>query len=38
VEVDLSSFTSSTSPARMLEAYRDVLGARQPRGAVALSV
>ena len=38
VAVDLSEFHIEHVAARMLEAYRDVLGARQPRGAVALSV
>ena len=38
VEVDLSEFHIEHVAARMLEAYRDVLGARQQRGAVALSV
>jgi glycosyltransferase involved in cell wall biosynthesis len=38
VQVDLSEFHIEHVAARMLEAYRDVLSARQPRGAVALSV
>jgi hypothetical protein len=33
VEVDLSEFHIEHVAARMLDAYRDVLGARQPRGA-----
>jgi len=38
VQVDLSEFYIEHVAARMLEAYRDVLSARQPRAAVALSV
>jgi glycosyltransferase involved in cell wall biosynthesis len=38
VQVDLSEFYIEHVAARMLEAYRDVLTARQPRAAVALSV